>query len=110
MRDYVDDDAHQAGSFDEEDDAGEGPAAFVRRIEEELAARLADPFDRSDRGAAVAQAFEDLPDGQRRVVVLRLSGYSAKEVAEQLDLTPVNVDKIHSRGIKQLRAALKDLR
>jgi RNA polymerase sigma factor (sigma-70 family) len=110
LREYVADDVQRAGSFDDDDPDGDGPAAFVRRIEDELADRLADPFEQSELGHAVADAFADLPDQRRKVVVLRLSGFSAKEVAEQLGLQPPNVDQIYSRGIRQLRLALRDAR
>jgi RNA polymerase sigma factor (sigma-70 family) len=110
VRDHVADDVHHEGSLDAEDPSGEGPAAFVRRIEEDLAERLTDGFEQSEQATAIEAALDDLSEQQGRVVVLRLAGYSAKEVADRLGLTPTNVDKIHSRGMQQLRGALKDLR
>ncbi|MDO9408347.1 RNA polymerase sigma factor [Patulibacter sp.] len=110
VRDHVAEDVHREGSFDTEDPTGDGPAAFVRRIEDELAERLTDRFEQSELRDAINAAIADLPEQQEKVVVLRLAGYSAKEVAEHLDLKPPNVDKIYSRGLGQLRNALKDLR
>lgn len=107
---HVRHEGHRAGSFDEDDPTGEGPAAFVRRVEEELADRLNDPFEEHERSAAVGAALADLPETQRHVVVLRLGGHRSKEVAEQLGLEPSNVDQIFSRGLRRLQAALKDLR
>ncbi|MSW51706.1 MAG: sigma-70 family RNA polymerase sigma factor [Actinobacteria bacterium] len=110
VRDHVDDDVHREGSFDTEDPTGDGPAAFVRRIEEELAHRLTDRFAQSEQAAAISDALDGLADQTQKVVVLRLTGYRAREVAERLDLSPANVDQIYSRGLKQLQNALKDLR
>ena len=107
---HVRDDRHRAGSFDEDDPDGDGPAAFVRRVEEELADLLNDPFEDSERATAIREAIADLPEKPRRVVVLRLSGVKAKEVAEATGLGASNVDQIFSRGLVQLQKALKDLR
>ena len=107
---HVRDDLHRAGSFDEDDPSGEGPAAFVRRVEDELADLLNDPFDDRERARAIREAIADLPETQRRVVVLRLSGVKAKEVAGVTGLGASNVDQIFSRGLRELRTALKDLR
>jgi RNA polymerase sigma factor (sigma-70 family) len=109
MRAYVDDDAHRAGSFDE-DAAGDDASGFLRQVEEELATRLEDPLEASERSTAVGVALADLPEPRREVVVLRLCGYTSKEVAARLGLQPSNVDQIYSRGLKQLRVALKDAR
>lgn len=110
MREHVKHEMHRAGSFDEEDPTGDGPAAFVRRIEEELAERLGDPQADRELTAAAGVAMRELPDRDQEVLVLRLSGFSAKEVAARMDLSPSNVDQIFSRSLRRLRAALEDLR
>lgn len=110
LREHVRHEVHRAGSFDEEDPTGDGPAAFVRRVEEELAERLGDPAADRRLAAAAGDALRALPDRDQEVLVLRLSGFSAKEVAVRMALEPPNVDQIFSRGLRQLRKALKDLR
>jgi RNA polymerase sigma factor (sigma-70 family) len=107
---HVRDDQHRAGSFDEEDPTGEGPAVFVRQVEDELAERLNDPLEDREKARAVGAAIEDLPETHRRVLVMRLSGWKAKEVAAETGLQPANVDQIFSRAIRQLQKALQDLR
>lgn len=48
---------------------------------------------------------EVLTERERQVVVMRATGHSSKEVAEELGLSPANVDQIYHRSIKSLRAA-----
>lgn len=110
VRDHVRDDKERAGSFDDTAPEGESSAAFVRRVEDELAERLLDPIETSGLGRAVVSAIGDLPERRRQVVVLRLRGYSAKEVAAKLDIEPANADQLYSRGLRDLRTALQDYR
>lgn len=107
---HVRDEQGRAGSFDEDDPTGDGPAAFVRRVEVELAERLADPFVVREQHEAVNRAIEDLPENRRRILVLRLSGYTAKEVAALTGLQPANVDQRFHRALVQLQSALEHLR
>ena len=46
------------------------------------------------------------PQEQKIIYLIHWEGYSRKEVAEILDLTPVNVRKIYSRALKKLRKLL----
>jgi RNA polymerase sigma factor (sigma-70 family) len=46
-----------------------------------------------------------LRERERLVVAMRAAGHSSREVATELDLTPANVDQIHHRALKKLRAA-----
>jgi len=51
----------------------------------------------------VAAAIEALPnENMRQVLRLRAEGYSSKEIAGRLELSPTNVDQLHSRGLRRL--------
>lgn len=63
-----------------------------------------------DRGQALRQALEDLPEDQREVLVLRhIVGLSPVEIAGTLDKTESSVHGLHHRGRRSLRASLKEL-
>lgn len=109
MGEHVKHEKHRAGSFDEQDPTGDGPAAFVRRIEEELADRLGDPMADRAAAAAAGEALRGFSEREREVLVLRLSGFTSKEVAARTGLTPMNVDQIFSRGLRRLRDDLEGL-
>jgi RNA polymerase sigma-70 factor (ECF subfamily) len=63
-----------------------------------------------DRGRALRQALEDLPEDQREVLVLRhIVGLSPAEIAGTLDKTESSVHGLHHRGRRSLRASLVEL-
>jgi RNA polymerase sigma-70 factor (ECF subfamily) len=65
--------------------------------------------DGSDRGLALREALDTLPEGQREVVVLRhIVGLSPGEIAERLGKTEPCIHGLHHRGRGALRAALAE--
>jgi RNA polymerase sigma-70 factor, ECF subfamily len=63
-----------------------------------------------DRGRALRQALEELPEDQREVLVLRhIVGLSPVEIADALDRTESSVHGLHHRGRRSLRASLVEL-
>src|SRR3954453_16869379 len=63
-----------------------------------------------DRGQALRQALEDLPEDQREVLVLRhIVGLSPVEIADTLDKSESSVHGLHHRGRRSLRASLSEL-
>jgi RNA polymerase sigma-70 factor, ECF subfamily len=63
-----------------------------------------------DRGHALREALEQLPDDQREVLVLRhVVGLSPVEIAGTLDKTESSVHGLHHRGRRTLRASLAEL-
>jgi len=63
-----------------------------------------------DRGRALRQALEALPEEQREVLVLRhIVGLSPGEIAGTLDKTESSVHGLHHRGRSSLRQSLTDL-
>jgi len=63
-----------------------------------------------DRGQALRQALEDLPEDQREVLVLRhIVGLSPVEIADTLDKSESSVHGLHHRGRRSLRANLTEL-
>jgi RNA polymerase sigma-70 factor (ECF subfamily) len=63
-----------------------------------------------DRGQALRQALEDLPEDQREVLVLRhIIGLTPVEIADTLDKSESSVHGLHHRGRRSLRANLTDL-
>lgn len=63
-----------------------------------------------DRGRALRQALEDLPEDQREVLVLRhIIGLSPVEIADTLDKSESSVHGLHHRGRRSLRANLVEL-
>jgi RNA polymerase sigma-70 factor (ECF subfamily) len=63
-----------------------------------------------DRGRALRQALEDLPEDQREVLVLRhIVGLSPVEIAGTLDKSESSVHGLHHRGRRSLRANLNEL-
>lgn len=62
---------------------------------------------RSGLTMALRDAFAELPDGQREVVVLRhVAGWSPSEIARRLNRTENSVHALHHRGRRALQAAL----
>jgi RNA polymerase sigma-70 factor (ECF subfamily) len=63
-----------------------------------------------DRGRALRQALEELPEDQREVLVLRhIVGLSPLEIADTLDKSESSVHGLHHRGRRSLRANLSEL-
>lgn len=63
-----------------------------------------------DRGQALRQALEDLPEDQREVLVLRhIVGLSPIEIADTLDKSESSVHGLHHRGRRSLRDNLTEL-
>jgi RNA polymerase sigma-70 factor (ECF subfamily) len=63
-----------------------------------------------DRGRALRQALESLPEDQREVLVLRhIAGLSPMEIADTLDKSESSVHGLHHRGRRSLRANLIEL-
>jgi RNA polymerase sigma-70 factor, ECF subfamily len=62
-----------------------------------------------DRGRALREALEALPEDQREVLVLRhIVGLSPVEIAGTLDKTESSVHGLHHRGRRSLRAGLSE--
>ena len=63
-----------------------------------------------ERLQSLRQAFEQLPEEQREVLVLRhLAGLSPGEIAERLDKSEGSIHGLHHRGRRALRVALLEL-
>ena len=63
-----------------------------------------------DRGRALRQALEDLPEDQREVLVLRhIVGLSPVEIADTLNKSESSVHGLHHRGRRSLRTNLNEL-
>lgn len=57
---------------------------------------------------ALADALEQLPERERKIIVLRFyGGYSAKETAEKLGLSYANVRFLQYNALKKLRKLLE---
>ncbi|MFN4260814.1 MAG: sigma-70 family RNA polymerase sigma factor [Gemmataceae bacterium] len=83
------------------------------RLEGWLAAEQSTPSQqaqRHERALRLAQALADLPEQQRKAVVLRhFQGCSLAEIADELATTTAAVTGLLHRGLKNLRKALKEL-
>ena len=85
-------------SLDDEEAGWTEPADWSQDPQREL--------ERSERGRALARAMEQLPDHQRRALVLReLSGLSYQEIGQALDL---DLGTVKSR-IARARLALRKI-
>src|SRR4029079_8289452 len=63
-----------------------------------------------DRGQALRQALEDLPEDQREVLVLRhIVGLTPVEIANTLSKSESSVHGLHHRGRRSLRTNLVEL-
>lgn len=82
----------------------------VLPIEEVRVADGGDPEVDPERADSVRQAFEELPDDQREVLVLRhIVGLSPVEIANALRRTESSVHGLHHRGRRTMRARLVEL-
>ena len=87
-----------AVSLDDEDSGWAEPADWDQDPQRRL--------EQSERGHALARAMEQLPDHQRRALVLReLSGLSYQEIAQSMDL---DLGTVKSR-IARARLALRKI-
>lgn len=102
------DDMGTGGSLDDPgpDGDGEGPAALKAQVEH--ARQRIDGLEQAALRADFDAAIRKVDENKREVVVLRLAGVPGNEVAERLGLTRANVDQLNSRGLAQLREALRD--
>jgi RNA polymerase sigma-70 factor (ECF subfamily) len=82
------------------------------RMERWLAAEQTSPSqhaERHEQQLRLAQALEQLPDGQREAVVLHhLRGASLAELAHHLGRSPAAAAGLLQRGVKRLRELLRD--
>jgi RNA polymerase sigma-70 factor, ECF subfamily len=63
-----------------------------------------------DRGQALREALEQLPEDQREVLVLRhIVGLTPVEIAGTLNKTESSVHGLHHRGRRSLRSSLSEL-
>jgi RNA polymerase sigma-70 factor (ECF subfamily) len=98
-----------------------GRECSLEQLVEDSSRRLGDgvighdtgPFQRAEsneRAQRVAEAVEGLADAQRDAIVLHFwNGCSVEEVAHELDRSPAAVAGLIHRGLKKLRAALRDM-
>lgn len=62
-----------------------------------------------DELAALEAAIASLDNEQMRDVLrLKMTGFSSREVADQLQLSVPNVDQLCSRGVRKLREVMRD--
>lgn len=109
VRDHTKDDMHRAGSLDESAPDGEGPGSAAVRAETEAAGLRIDGIDQAELQETFLNALRAVDENKRAVLALRiLRGLSGDEVAERLGLTRANVDQLNSRGLAQVRDALRD--
>jgi RNA polymerase sigma-70 factor (ECF subfamily) len=70
----------------------------------ETAEHLPDPGQEiDDGGIALRGALEALPDDQRLVLELQLSGWTSEQIAAALDRSPSAIRMTRGRAIRQLR-------
>jgi RNA polymerase sigma-70 factor, ECF subfamily len=60
----------------------------------------------ADEGRSVSALLAHLPEHQRRVVELRLTGLTGAEIAQTLGRTPANIDVTQHRAVARLRILL----
>ena len=67
-------------------------------------------MQREERAVVVATALAQLPDSQRDALVLQhWHGWSLNEIAQHMGRTPAAVAGLLKRGLKELRALLREL-
>jgi RNA polymerase sigma factor FliA len=88
------------------DDGEEDSEGGFRSLTDCLASAAADPSDIAERNELkekLTDAIMDLPEQERRVVVLYYAeGLLLKEIGEVLDVTESRVSQIHSRALWRL--------
>jgi RNA polymerase sigma-70 factor (ECF subfamily) len=93
-RERYTDDGESSASISWRMPAAKGPSPSMRLIKAEAALGL-------------ARSLEQLPDDQRRAVVMRhLEGCSLAEIAEAMQKSPAAVAGLIRRGVRSLRDAL----
>lgn len=82
------------------------------RLDQFLAAQQTSPSQcvlRSERSEKLAVALADLPEDQRRAVILKhFHDWSLAEIAAEMDRTTMAVAGLLKRGLKKLRTLLDD--
>ena len=78
-------------------------AAMLAHRRDEQQQELVDMRDR------LARAIEQLPDSERQLLLLRLSGMSHKEIAQELGLSEAVVNNRLARGRKRLKSLVHKL-
>lgn len=78
-------------------------AAMLAHRRDEQQQELVDMRDR------LARAIEQLPDSERQPLLLRLSGMSHKEIAQELGLSEAVVNNRLARGRKRLKSLVQKL-
>jgi RNA polymerase sigma-70 factor (ECF subfamily) len=83
------------------------PQAVLDDEREPEEPRMGD-LERRELAAALQTVFADLPDDQRRVLLMRqVAGMSPTEIATVIDRTPGAVHCLHHRARKEARNALE---
>ncbi len=80
------------------------------RLEGLLASNQSTPSQqavRNENATRLASALAELPDAQRRAVVLKhFHGKSVEEIARELDRTPLAIGGLLKRGLQKLRETM----
>lgn len=98
-------------SLDDPGDAGDGdgPMRLVECLRMPGSPDPADEAARRELKARLAKAIEDLPERERRVVVLYYAhDLRLKEIGEIMEITESRVSQIHARALLRLHRALDD--
>lgn len=80
------------------------------RLEGLLASNQSTPSQqavRNENAAKLASALAELPDAQRRAVVLKhFHGRTVEQIAQELDRTPLAIGGLLKRGLQKLRETM----
>ncbi|WP_245863082.1 RNA polymerase sigma factor [Candidatus Viridilinea mediisalina] len=89
-------------------DAQVGEEGLVRHelIEDITPERLAEAYREEQLHTRLQQAIAQLPPHDREVINLRLQGIPGVEIAQRLNLTPVNITRIYNRVVVRLHQIL----
>lgn len=63
-------------------------------------------FDAAARSVALAEAIENLPERDRKIIQRRLAGQTFKEIASAFGVSKARVQQIEDRATRQLRRCL----
>lgn len=107
VRRIVADDRRRAGSLDAAHDEAQ---SVSRRVLDELAARAAAHDDAAGEGEALVHAaLAEVDDDKRAVLVMIGAGFTVPEIQERLGLSAAAIYQRRSRGLRQLREAIREL-
>lgn len=89
-------------------DAQVGEDGLVRHelIEDVTPERLAEEYREEQLRARLHEAIAQLQPHDREVITLRLQGVPGIEIAQHMNLTPVNITRIYNRSVERLRRIL----